>query len=64
MILKYIIQFKQCNQYSPTVTEIMDGLNTRSYSYVTEGLENLRSAGYISYKDKKPRTIKVLKFIA
>ena len=64
IILDYIIKFKQTNQYSPSVKEIMVGINTRSYSYVTEGLENLKSEGYITYKEKSARTIKVLRFTA
>lgn len=64
IILEYIIKFKQVNQYSPSVKEIMTGINSRSYSYVTEGLENLRAEGYITYKERSARTIKVLKFIA
>lgn len=64
IILDYIIKFKQVNQYSPSIKEIMFGINSRSYSYVVEGLENLRDQGYITYKDRSPRTIKVLKFTA
>ena len=64
IILQYIITFKQVNQYSPSIKEIMLGINSRSYSYVVEGLENLRTEGYISYKERSPRTIKVLKFTA
>ena len=63
IILEYIIKFKQVNQYSPSVKEIMQGINSRSFSYVTEGLENLKADGYITYKEKSARTIKVLKFI-
>ena len=63
-VLRYIIQFKQTNGYSPTVREIANGINTSSIPHVSAMLDDLSTEGYISFKPKSPRTIRVLKFIS
>ena len=63
-VLKYIIQFKQTNGYSPTAREIAKGVNTSSLQHINSILNNLSEKGYLTFKEKKPRTIKVIKFIA
>lgn len=60
--LKYIINFKQTNGYSPTLKEIGRGINTKSNRQVHEIMSTLRAKEYINFLDKKPRTIRVLKF--
>ena len=62
-ILKYIIQFKSVNGYSPTVREIAQGVNTKSLNHVYSALEDLKVKEYITFKEKKTRTINVLKFL-
>lgn len=62
-VLQYIIKFKQVNGYSPTTREIAQGINTRSYYHVTQMLFDLRDKGYITFKEKSPRTIRVIKFL-
>lgn len=62
-ILKYIIQFKSVNGYSPSVREIAQGVNTKSLNHVYSALEDLRVKEYITFKEKKTRTINVLKFL-
>ena len=62
-ILKYIIQFKSVNGYSPSVREIAQGVNTKSLNHVYSALEDLRVKEYITFKEKKTRTINVLQFL-
>lgn len=62
-ILKYIIQFKSVNGYSPSVREIAQGVNTKSLNHVYSALEDLKVKEYITFKEKKSRTINVLKFL-
>ena len=62
-ILKYIIQFKSVNGYSPSVREIAQGVNTKSLNHVYSALEDLMVKEYITFKEKKTRTINVLKFL-
>ena len=62
-LLKFIIQFKQVNGFSPTVREIATGINTKSTDHVRNMIQTLEDKGYLTYKEKSPRTIVVKKFI-
>jgi len=59
-IYNYIIQFKTINGFSPTISEIADGLIT-SRSFVRTAIYNLDTKGFIRYNPDKRRTITVLK---
>lgn len=61
-VMAYIIRFKEVNGYSPTVQEIANGINTKSTTHVREMLADLKDKHFITYKEKSPRTIRVLKF--
>lgn len=63
-VLLYIINFKQVNGYSPSNSEIAHGLNYSNISYMNRIIHELKDKGYITFIEKKPRTIKVLKFIS
>lgn len=60
--LDYIIEFKKVNGYSPTLLEIMYGINTHSKTHVLQMLNSLKDKGYITFKEKSSRTIRVIKF--
>lgn len=62
-VLRYIIRFKEVNGYSPTTREIASGINTSSLYHVTNMLFDLKEKGYITFKEKAPRTIRVIKFL-
>lgn len=62
-VLEYIINFKKVNGFSPTIREIARGINTKSTTHVKEMIDHLSDLGYISIKQKSPRTIVVKKFI-
>lgn len=61
-VLQYIIRFKEVNQYPPTIREIQQGVYNGSFQTISDILVELREKGYITYKDKCPRTIKVIRF--
>lgn len=61
-LLRYIILFKQTNGYSPSVREMMEGLNTKSVSHISQMLEELKDKNYIDYQRNASRTIVVKKF--
>ena len=63
-VLTYITKLKQVNGYSPTITEIMQGINTNSRNFVDLCLCHLERERYITMKPKSPRTIVVKKFIS
>ena len=63
-LLEYVTRFKEVNGYSPTVKEIAQGINTNSTPHVREMLLDLQDKGYLTFKPKSPRTIRILKFIS
>ena len=62
-LLEYIIKFKQTNGFSPTVREMAKGINTKSLNHINTMMYSLQDKGYISLKEKRPRTIVIKKFI-
>ena len=63
-VLKFIIEFKKTNGFSPTFREIQKGVCMTSKEYLKHCLEDLENGGYITMKPKSPRTIVVKKFIS
>lgn len=61
-LYQFIIRFKEVNGFSPSYREMSNGLNTKSFSHIRTMLEHLEDEGYISMKQGKARTIRVLKF--
>lgn len=61
--LKFIIDFKKTNGFSPTIKEIAKGINTSSTPHVRNMIAHLVDEGYITVKEHKQRTIVVKKFI-
>ena len=62
-LLEYIIKFKQTNGFSPTIREMAKGINTKSLNHINNMIYSLQDKGYISLKEKRPRTIVIKKFI-
>lgn len=62
-VLQYITRFREVNGYSPSVREIASGTYTGSTPIHTI-LEELKDKGYITYKPRQPRTIRVMKFVS
>lgn len=62
-LLEYIIKFKQTNGFSPTIREMAKGINTKSLNHINTMIYSLQDKGYISLKEKRPRTIVIKKFI-
>ena len=57
-----IKNFIEKNGYSPSVREIGQASNLRSPSTVYGYLKILKEKGYITYEERKPRTIRILKW--
>ena len=62
-LLEYIIKFKQTNGFSPTIREMAKGINTKSLNHINNMIYSLQDKGYISLKEKRPRTIVIKRFI-
>ena len=61
-IYNYIVSFKTINGFSPTISEIADGLIT-SRTFVRQALYKLEQKGFIRYNDEKRRTIVVTRIL-
>lgn len=61
-IYNYIVRFKTINGFSPTISEIADGLIT-SRTFVRQALYKLEQKGFIRYNDEKRRTIVVTRIL-
>ena len=61
MIYEIIKEFIKENGYAPTIREIGEIAKLSSTSTVHNHLMILEKKGYITTKDGKPRTIKVIK---
>ena len=61
IVYDFIKSYINENNYSPTVREIMRGINTKSPSYVHNLLIRLKDKGYIDFKEHSCRTLRILK---
>lgn len=59
-ILNFIKASIDKNKYSPTIREIMEGVNIKSSSIVHEQLKAMRKNGVINFVDATPRTISIV----
>lgn len=61
VVLQAIINYIDENAYSPSVRELCEMTGKKSPATIEHHLKNLKEKGYISYKEQKSRTIRVLK---
>lgn len=61
LILGFIKEYKDENNYPPTVREIGDEVGLSSSSTVHRHLTDLKDKGYITFEEGKPRTIQLIK---
>lgn len=60
-LLIAIKEFKEKNDYSPTVRELGEMTGRKSPATIFSGLQILKRKGYIDFIEKQPRTIRVIK---
>lgn len=59
-MMHYIKMFVKEKNYPPSIREIGDALEIKSTSTVKGQLDRLRSAGYLTWEEGKPRTLRVI----
>lgn len=59
-LMNFIYQFISENKYSPSNVEMMIGINTKSKSHINDMLEHLRELGYITFQQRKARTVVIM----
>jgi repressor LexA len=57
----WLIQYIHTNKHSPSIREMMKGMNLRSPAPIQSRLEKMRTKGYIDWSEGQARTLKVLK---
>ena len=60
-IYDFIKSYIQKNKYAPTVREISEGVGLKSTSTIHMHLSKLKYMGVLTYEEKKPRTIRILR---
>lgn len=61
VLLEFISEFSDVNNYSPSYREIMQAMNLRSVSAVAEHIENCVASGFLKKVPKSPRSLEVIK---
>jgi len=61
MLLKFIAEFCEENNYSPSYREIMHAMDLKSVSAVAEHIENCVAAGHLRKIPKSARSLEVIK---
>ena len=60
LLLEYIADFSQANNYSPSYREIMHALGLKSVSAVAEHIDNCVAAGFLNKIPNTPRSLEVI----
>ncbi|MEA5577577.1 transcriptional repressor LexA [Anabaena sp. UHCC 0451] len=60
-LYEWLIEYIRINQHSPSIRQMMQGMNLKSPAPIQSRLEHLRNKGYIEWIEGKARTIRVLR---
>lgn len=59
-LYEWLVEYIRLNQHSPSIRQMMLGMNLRSPAPIQSRLEHLRTKGYIEWNEGKARTIRIL----
>lgn len=57
----WLIEYITTNKHSPSIREMMKGMNLRSPAPIQSRLEKMRTKGYINWSEGQARTLKILR---
>ncbi|MEA5551429.1 transcriptional repressor LexA [Anabaena cylindrica UHCC 0172] len=60
-LYEWLTEYIRMNEHSPSIRQMMQGMNLKSPAPIQSRLEHLRNKGYIEWKEGKARTIRVLR---
>lgn len=60
-IVNAIMEYERTHGYSPSVRDVCVAVGIKSASAVKYRLERMREKGLVTYVDRTPRTLKVVK---
>jgi len=59
-LYEWLVEYIWLNQHSPSIRQMMQGMNLKSPAPIQSRLEHLRNKGYIGWNEGKARTIRIL----
>ena len=59
-LYEWLVEYIKLNQHSPSIRQMMQGMNLKSPAPVQSRLEHLRNKGYIDWDEGRARTLRVL----
>ncbi len=59
-LYEWLTEYIRIHQHSPSIRQMMQGMNLRSPAPIQSRLEHLRTKGYIEWNEGKARTIRIL----
>ncbi|MFM7362999.1 MAG: transcriptional repressor LexA [Cuspidothrix sp.] len=59
-LYEWLVEYIKLNQHSPSIRQMMQGMNLKSPAPIQSRLEHLRNKGYIGWNEGKARTIRIL----
>ena len=59
-LYEWLVEYIRLNQHSPTIRQMMQGMNLKSPAPIQSRLEHLRNKGYIGWNEGRARTLRIL----
>ncbi|MFM7406617.1 MAG: transcriptional repressor LexA [Cuspidothrix sp.] len=59
-LYEWLVEYIKSNQHSPSIRQMMQGMNLKSPAPIQSRLEHLRNKGYIGWNEGRARTIRIL----
>jgi repressor LexA len=59
-LYEWLVEYIKLNQHSPSIRQMMEGMNLKSPAPIQSRLEHLRNKGYIGWNEGKARTLRIL----
>lgn len=59
-LYEWLVEYIRLNQHSPSIRQMMQGMNLKSPAPIQSRLEHLRNKGYIGWNEGRARTIRIL----
>ncbi|MTJ06700.1 MULTISPECIES: transcriptional repressor LexA [unclassified Anabaena] len=59
-LYEWLVEYIRLNQHSPSIRQMMQGMNLKSPAPIQSRLEHLRNKGYIGWNEGRARTLRIL----
>ena len=59
-LYEWLVEYIRLNQHSPSIRQMMEGMNLKSPAPIQSRLEHLRNKGYIGWNLGRARTLRIL----